>query len=83
MIEWDYIKDKDEGETWFTEWHDIGRLVLIKKTQDGEDTLIVGTTRDAEYIKKTDTLPDAQAKAIRYMMLVRNGVDKDRLKWKI
>jgi len=79
MLEWERY-DKD---TWGIEFHDIDRLALIKETSPDEYTLIVGTVKDAEYISKAPTLSCAKAKAIRYMMLLLNNADTERLKWKI
>jgi len=79
MLEWERY-DKD---TWGIEWHAIDRLALIKETQPDEFTLIVGTVKDAEYISKATTLSNAKAKAIRYMMLLLNNADTEKLKWKI
>ena len=79
MLEW----ERYDKETWGIEWHDIDRLALIKETSPDEFTLIVGTVKDAEYISKAATLSHAKAKAIRYMMLLLNNADADKLKWKI
>lgn len=79
MLEW----ERYDENTWGYEWHDIERLALIKETNPDEFTLIVGTMKDAEYISKAPTLSHAKAKAIRYMMLLLNNADIERLKWKI
>ena len=79
MLVWERYDDS----TWGIEWHDIDRLALIKETQPDEYTLIVGTVKDAEYVSKADTLSRAKAKAMRYMMLIRNDADIERIKWKI
>ena len=79
MLEW----ERYDENTWGYEWHDIERLALIKETNTDEFTLIVGTMKDAEYISKAPTLSHAKAKAIRYMMLLLNNADIERLKWKI
>ena len=79
MINWEQY---DES-TWGIEWNTIDRLALIKETNPDEYTLIVGTVKDAEFISKASTLSNAKAKAIRYMMLLLNNADADKLKWKI
>ena len=77
------IWERYDENTWGIEWHEIDRLALIKETNPDEYTLIVGTVKDAEFISKADTLSHAKAKAIRYMMLLLNNADADKLKWKI
>ena len=77
------IWERYDENTWGIEWHEIDRLALIKETKPDEYTLIVGTVKDAEYISKAATLSHAKAKAIRYMMLLLNKADTERLKWKI
>ncbi len=79
MLTWEQY---DEN-TWGIEWDEIQRLALIKETKPDEYTLIVGTVKDAEYISKARTLSCAKAKAIRYMMLLLNDADTEKLKWKI
>ena len=79
MLTWEQY---DEN-TWGIEWDEIQRLALIKETKPDEFTLIVGTVKDAEYISKARTLSCAKAKAIRYMMLLLNDADTEKLKWKI
>ncbi len=79
MLTWEQY---DEN-TWGIEWDEIQRLALIKETKPDEYTLIVGTVKDAEYISKARTLSCAKAKAIRYMMLLLNHADTEKLKWKI
>ena len=79
MLEW----ERYDESTWGIEWHDIDRLALIKETQPDEYTLIVGTVKDAEYVSKAATLSHAKAKAMRYMMLIINDADIERIKWKI
>ena len=79
MLDW----ERYDESTWGIEWHDIDRLALIKETQPDEYTLIVGTVKDAEYVSKAATLSHAKAKAMRYMMLIRNDADIERIKWKI
>ena len=79
MLDW----ERYDESTWGIEWHEIDRLALIKETQPDEYTLIVGTVKDAEFISKAATLSHAKAKAIRYMMLLLNNADTDKLKWKI
>ena len=79
MLDW----ERYDESTWGIEWHDIDRLALIKETQPDEYTLIVGTVKDAEYVSKAATLSHAKAKAMRYMMLIINDADIERIKWKI
>ena len=79
MFGWEQYDDS----TWGIEWHDIDRLALIKETQPDEYTLIVGTVKDAEYVSKAATLSHAKAKAMRYMKLIINDADIERIKWKI
>ena len=79
MLNW----ERYDENTWGIEWHAIDRLALIKETSPDEYTLIVGTVKDAEYISKAPTLSCAKAKAIRYMMLLLNNADTERLKWKL
>ena len=79
MLTWEQY----DKETWGIEWHEVDRLALIKETQPDEYTLIVGTVKDAEYISKAATLSHAKAKCIRYMILLLNKADTERLKWKI
>ena len=78
MLTWEQYDKETRG----IEWHEIDRLALIKETK-GEYTLIVGTVKDAEYISKAATLSHAKAKCLRYMMLILNKADTERLKWKI
>ena len=33
MLIWERFDNDDGDETWYTEWHDIDRMALIKKTQ--------------------------------------------------
>ena len=77
------IWERYDESTWGIEWHEIDRLALIKETSPDEYTLIVGTVKDAEFISKAATLSHAKAKAIRYMILLLNNADTDKLKWKI
>ena len=77
------IWERYDESTWGIEWHEIDRLALIKETKPDEFTLIVGTVKDAEFISKAATLSHAKAKAIRYMILLLNNADTDKLKWKI
>lgn len=77
------IWERYDENTWGIEWDEIERLALIKETNPDEFTLIVGTVKDAEFISKARTLSNAKAKAIRYMMLLLNNADADKLKWKI
>ena len=77
------IWERYDESTWGIEWHEIDRLALIKETKPDEYTLIVGTVKDAEFISKAATLSHAKAKAIRYMILLLNNADTDKLKWKI
>ena len=79
MLEW----ERYDENTWGIEWHNIDRLALIKETNPNEYTLIVGTVKDAEFVSKASTLSCAKAKAIRYMMLLLNNADIERLKWKL
>ena len=66
MLIWERFDNDDGDETWYTEWHDIDRMALIKKTQRAEHwAVIVGTVKDAEYTTRADTLSDAKAKSIR------------------
>ena len=84
MLVWERFNDDEGDETWFTEWHDIDRIALIKKTQRAKHwAVIVGTTTDAEYTGTAATLSHAKAKAMRYMMLIINDADTEVLKWKI
>ena len=84
MLIWERFDNDDGDETWYTEWHDIDRMVLIKKTQTAEHwAVIVGTTTDAEYTTRADTLSDAKAKSIRFMMLIKNAADTEKIKWTI
>ena len=84
MLIWEHFKDKDGDQTWFAEWQEIDRIALIKKTErTGEWAVVVGTVKDAEYTTRTATLSDAKAKCARYMMLILNEADKDKLQWKI
>lgn len=77
------IWEQYDSDTWGIEWDEIKRLALIKETQPDEYTLIVGTVEDAEYVSKAATLSHAKAKAMRYMMLIINDADIERIKWKI
>ena len=77
------IWEQYDSDTWGIEWGAINRLALIKETQPDEYTLIVGTVEDAEYVSKAATLSHAKAKAMRYMMLIINDADIERIKWKI
>ena len=79
MLDW----ERYDENTWGIEFRDIDRLALIKETSPDEFTLIVGTIKDAEFISKAPTLSHAKAKAIRYMMLLLNNADTEKLKWKI
>jgi hypothetical protein len=84
MLIWErYGEVGGEGDTWGCEWDEIDRLALIKNTAPDEYTIIVGTLKDAEYISKAQTLPDAKARAVRYMLLILNDADVERLKYKI
>ena len=84
MLVWERFNDDEGDETWFTEWHDIDRIALIKKTQRAKHwAVIVGTVKDAEYTGTAATLSHAKAKAMRYMMLIINDADIERIKWKI
>jgi len=84
MLIWERFNDDEGDETWFTEWHEIDRIALIKKTQKSEDwAVVVGTVKDAEYITRKNTLSDAKAVAIRFMMLILNEADQEKIKWKI
>ena len=57
---------------------------LIKMTDNKQEyAVVVGTLKDAEYMTRADTLSHAKAKAIRFMLLVLNDADIERLKWKI
>ena len=78
-----FIWEQYDENTWGIEWDAVERLALIKETNPDEFTLIVGTVKDAEFISKARTLSNAKAKAIRYMMLLLNNADADKLKWKI
>lgn len=79
MINWEQY----DKQTWGYEWDEIDRLALIKETKKGEFTLIVGTVKDAEYITQCETLSNAKARAMRFMLLILNEADIERLKWKI
>ena len=79
MLDW----ERYDENTWGIEWRAIDRLALIKETNPDEYTLIVGTVKDAEFVSKASTLSCAKAKAMRYMMLLLNNADADKLKWKI
>tara|TARA_R110000782_G_scaffold179880_2_gene270457 strand:+ start:26 stop:280 length:255 start_codon:yes stop_codon:yes gene_type:complete len=84
MLIWERFDNDDGDETWYTEWHDIDRMALIKKTQTAEHwAVIVGTVKDAEYTTRADTLSDAKAKSIRFMMLIKNATDTEKIKWTI
>ena len=84
MLTWEHFNDKDGDQTWFAEMIEIERVALIKKTEStGEWAVVVGTLKDAEYMTRAPTLSDAKAKCARYMMLILNNTDKDKLKWKI
>lgn len=84
MLTWEYFKDKDGDQTWFAEMVEVELIALIKQTErTGEWAVVVGTVKDAEYMTRAPTLSDAKAKCARYMMLVLNDTDKDKLKWKI
>ena len=84
MLIWERFTDGDNDETWYAEWEEIDRIALIKKTErTGEWAVVVGTVKDAEYTTRKSTLADAKAVAIRFMMLILNDADKDRIKWKI
>ena len=84
MLVWERFDDDEGDETWFTEWHEIDRIALIKKTQRTEQwAVIVGTVKDAEYTTRAATLSDAKAKSIRFMMLIKNTADAEVIKWKI
>ena len=82
MLMYDKIGwEKYDKETWGYEWGAIDRLELIKETKPGQFTLIVGTVTDAEYVTSRESLADAKAVALRYMILIKNGADVERLKW--
>lgn len=84
MLVWERFNDDEEDEAWFTIWHDIDRMALIKKTQRTEQwAVIVGTAKDDEFTTRAATLSDAKAKSIRFMMLIKNTADTEVLKWKI
>ena len=84
MLTWEHFRDKDGDQTWFYDWEEIERVALIKLTdKKREFAVVVGTLSDAEYMTRATTLSDAKAKAIRYMMLILNDADQEKLKWKI
>ena len=84
MLTWEHFEDKDGDQTWFYDWPEIERIALIKMTDKKQEyAVVVGTLKDAEYMTRADTLSHAKAKAIRFMLLVLNDADIERLKWKI
>lgn len=84
IIKMDYMQwQKYDTDTWAFEWNDIERLALIKETKNGAFTLLVGTVTDAEYVSSAETLSDAQAKCMRYMILIKNQANVKVLKYLI
>jgi len=75
--------EKYDSDTWGYEWGEIERLALIKETKPGVFTVLVGTTKDAEYVTHSESLSDAQARALRYMMLIKNETNVKVLKYLI
>ena len=77
MMEWEQY-DKD---TWAYDFADVKRMALIKLTSDNHWTIVLGTITEAEYIAHARTLSEAKAKCMRYIMLIKNTNNVDKLKW--
>ena len=66
------IWEQYDKETWGCEWPALDRLALIKQMEDGNYTCLVGTVAEMEWFKHADTLTQAKALCVRYMILARN-----------
>ncbi len=68
MIEWIEYEDGDTQTAEFNEF-----LLLVKRDPDSEEwAYVVGTLTDAKLTGVTDSLADAQARALRYCWAVNN-----------
>ncbi len=75
MLIWEQY-DKD---TWGAEWLDLNRLALVKRMEmDGGFACLVGTTTEMEWYSASDTLDDAKARCLRYLLLI-NNCEPDRV----
>ena len=76
MVIWEQY-DKD---TWCAEWAELNRLALVKQTEPDHWTCLVGTVEEMEWHTNSRTLAGAKALCMRYMILVNNCDDIERVR---